>query len=237
MARPLQQGRVMRLFVIGVLLALAVALPGMLLAPPTVPAEDDCKVVDDFSRAAVGEFPAAWKPRKDAGREIYTVQDEGGKRFLRAVSHGQGIQAAREVQGWDLTAYPLLAWSWRPREFPKGADERQPSTNDSVLAVYMLVPHSRITGPKAVKYIWSEKVAVGTHLESNNGLTQVRVLRSGTGGRGEWQQEKVNVLEDYRKYFGAHEIPKPVGIAVLTDSDDTKSEAAGDYADFRVCRR
>jgi len=237
MARPLHYGQVMRHFVIGVLLVLAVALPGMLLAPPTVPAEDDCKLLEDFARTPVGEFPSAWKPRKDSGRDVYTVQEEGGKRFLRAVSRGLGVQAAREVQDWDLNTYPMLAWSWRPREFPKGADERQPSSNDSVLAVYMLVPHSRIAGPKAVKYIWSEKAPLGTHLESNNGLTQVRVLRSGTGGRGEWQHEKVNVLEDYRKYFDAREAPKPIGIAVLTDADDTKSSAAGYYAEFKICRK
>ena len=236
MAWPLHDGRVMRHIVIGALLVLTVALPGMLLAPPTVPAEDDCKVIDELSRATVGEFPAAWKPRKDSGKDVYTVQEEGGKRFLRAVSQGLGVQAAREVKEWDLTTYPMLAWSWRPQEFPKGSDERQSSTNDSVLAVYMLVPYSRVTGPKAVKYIWSEKVPVGTHLESNSGLTQVRVLRSGTDGRGEWQQQKVNVLEDYRKYFGAGETPKPAGIAILTDSDDTKSSAAGDYADFKICR-
>ena len=228
----------MRHFVIGGLLLLAVVLPGMLLAPPIVPADDDCKLIDDFARSPVGEFPSSsWKPRKDSARDVYTVQEEGGKRFLRAVSQGLGVQAAREVQSWDLATDPVLAWSWRPREFPKGADERQSGTNDSVLAVYMLVPYSRITGPKAVKYIWSEKVPVGTHLESNNGLTQVRVLRSGTAGRGEWQQEKVNVLEDYRKYFDTKETPKPIGIAVLTDADDTKSMAAGDYADFKICRK
>jgi hypothetical protein len=227
----------MRHLVIGVLLALAVALPGMLLAPTTVPAEDDCKVIEDFGRSPVGEFPAAWKARKESGREIYTVQEEGGKRFLRAIARGQGIQAAREIQGWDLNTYPMLAWSWRPREFPKGADERQASGNDSVLAVYMLVPYSRVAGPKAVKYVWSEKVPVDTRLTSNSGLTQVRVLRSGTEGRGEWRQEKVNVLEDYRKYFDAQEIPKPIGIAVLTDADDTKSSASGDYAEFKICRK
>jgi hypothetical protein len=237
MARPLHYGHVMRHFVIGVLLVLAVALPGMLLAPITVPAEDDCKVVEDFARTPVGEFPMEWKARKESGREVYTVQEEGGKRFLHALSRGKGIQAAREVQGWDLAAYPILAWSWRPREFPKGADERQSSGNDSVLAVYMLVPYSRVAGPKAVKYIWSEKVPAAAHLTSNNGLTQVRVLRSGTGGRGEWHQEKVNVLEDYRKYFDVRETPKPIGIAVLTDADETKSSAAGDYAEFKICRK
>lgn len=100
----------------------------------------------------------------------------------------------------------------------------------------MLVPYSRIAGPKAVKYIWSERVPVGIHLTSNMGLTQVRVLRSGTAGTDEWTEERVNVLEDYRKYFGDSEMPKPGGIAVLTDSDDTRSSAQGDYAKLRVCR-
>jgi DUF3047 family protein len=226
----------MRHFVIGVLLALAVALPLTFVAPPTVPAEGDCRTIEDFAHAQIGEFPSDWKARKETGKSVYSVQEEGGKRFLRAVSRKVGIQAAREVQGWDLTTYPILAWSWRPREFPKGADERDERGNDSVLAVYMLVPHSRVAGPKAVKYIWSEKVPAGTHLASNGGLTQVRVLRSGTEGRGEWRQEKVNVLEDYRRYFDAKEPPKPIGIAVLTDSDETKSSAAGDYADFKICR-
>jgi len=226
----------MRHFVIGVLLALAVALPLTFVAPPTVPAEGDCRPIEDFAHAQIGEFPSDWKARKETGKSVYSVQEEGGKRFLRAVSRKVGIQAAREVQSWDLTTYPILAWSWRPREFPKGADERDERSNDSVLAVYMLVPHSRVAGPKAVKYIWSEKVPAGTRLASNGGLTQVRVLRSGTEGRGEWRQEKVNVLEDYRRYFDAKEPPKPIGIAVLTDSDETKSSAAGDYADFKVCR-
>jgi hypothetical protein len=44
------------------------------------------------------------------------------------------------------------------------------------------------------------------------------------------------VLEDYKKLFKESETPKPAGIAVLTDSDDTKSSAAGDYANFRACR-
>ncbi len=216
----------------------AVAALALLVAAPTLrsfaqPA--DCITIANFATNAVGEFPSAWKARKDEGKQVYTVQAEGGLRFLRAVSRGLGIQAAKE-KAWDLAAHPVLAWSWRPREFPRGADERESATNDSAVAVYMLVPYSRIRGPKAVKYIWSEKVPVGTHLTSNTGLTQVRVLRSGTAGKGQWTDERVNVRDDYKKLFGESETPKPAGIAVLTDSDDTKSSAAGDYANFRACR-
>jgi Protein of unknown function (DUF3047) len=195
----------------------------------------DCVVIEDFAKANVGEFPPAWQVRKDAGKEAYRVQEEGGRRFLRGHAKGHGIQAAKQFE-WDLRAYPILTWSWRPRELPRGADE-QHGKNDSALAVYMLVDYSRVRGPRAVKYIWSEKVPVGTRLSSNNGLTQVRVLRSGADGMGQWVEVRVNVRDDYLQYFAGKEVPKPAGIAVLTDSDDTGSSAQGDYADFRACRQ
>jgi hypothetical protein len=199
------------------------------------PGAADCIVIDDLARSRIGEFPSGWEVRKEEGRRVYSVQEEGGLRFLRAASDGLGVQAARAHE-WDLEQYPVLAWSWRPRQFPAGADEQR-GKNDSALAVYMLVPHSRVAGPKAVKYIWSETVPVGTRLESNRGLTQVKVLRSGAEGLGRWVEERANVRDDYRALFKVSESPKPAGIAVLTDADDTGSRARGDYARFRVCRQ
>ena len=211
-------------------------LAGLCVSPVPASAEEpDCVVLDDFSRATVGQFPAGWQARRDAGKGVYQIAEEGALRFLRATAVGLGIQAARSHE-WDLTKYPVLMWSWRPRVFPRGGDERMAGTNDSVLAVYLLVPHSKILGPKAVKYIWSERVPEGTRLSSNMNLTQVRVLRSGPAAGTEWTDEGVNVLDDFMKYFGVTAPPKPAGIAVLTDSDDTRSRAEGDYANFRACR-
>jgi len=198
-------------------------------------AEGDCIDIETFATAKVGEFPPGWRVRKDAGLQVYSVQEEDGRRFVRADAKRQGIQAAKRYE-WDLNAYPILAWAWRPREFPSGAHERL-GKNDSVLAVYMLVEHSRIRGPKAVKYIWSEKVPVGMRLNSNHGLTQVRVIHSGTDEKGQWVEERVNVRDDYLKFFDEKELPKPAGIAVMTDADDTSSNAQGDYANIRACRR
>ena len=88
---------------------------------------------------------------------------------------------------------------------------------------------------KSVKYIWSEKVPKGTHIPQTHGNTQGVVLRTG-GGLGEWAEERVNVVEAYKRSFKTEDVPKPEGIAVLTDSDDTSSRARGDYAKVRVCR-
>jgi len=192
----------------------------------------ECVPLDDFSRGRPGEFPPEWKPRKESGRPAYSIREEGGRRFLRGVARRLGIQAGREVT-WDLEVYPILAWSWRPIEFPKDSDERKSTTNDSAVSVYAVFPTSPVS-VKSVKYTWSRVVPAGTHLMSSAGNTQVRVLRSGAQA-GQWVDERVNLREDYRKYFGGSEVPKPAGIAVLTDSDDTGSSAQGDYANFRAC--
>jgi len=204
------------------------------LAGATRAPAEDCVAITDFSTGKVGEFPPDWKPRKDSGRAVYSIKEEGGRRFLHAASQGQGVQAAKEF-AWDLNAYPILAWSWRPLVFPQGSDERKSSANDSVLSVYAVFPHTSWS-VKSVKYIWSAMVPVGTRLDSSKGLTQVRVLRSSAEDKEKWVDERVNVLDDYRAYFKTQDVPKPAGIAVLTDSDDTKSRAEGDYANFRVCK-
>jgi hypothetical protein len=207
-------------------------LAAVVLAAPA--GAEECVTVDNFSKGKVGEFPPGWKPRKDSGRDVYSIQEKDGLRFLHALAKGLGIQAARQHE-WDPKAYPILAWSWRPVEFPAGSDERQSKTNDSAVSVYAVFPHSPVS-VKSLKYIWSAVAPVGTRLTSSGGLTQVLVIRSGTEKKGAWTEERVNVLENYQKFFEEAETPKASGIAVLTDSDDTKSVAQGDYANFRVCK-
>src|SRR5260370_15946904 len=104
----------------------------------------ECVALDDFSRGAIGEFPPDWKPRKDAGRPVYSIQEEAGLRFLHAAATRLGIQAGREG-AWDLDVYPILAWSWRPIEFPGRSDERNSSTNESARSVYAVLPNSPLS--------------------------------------------------------------------------------------------
>jgi len=212
----------------------SIVVLAVLVAATSAPirAEEQCVVIEDFSKATVGQFPAGWKPRKDSAKEVYKVAADGAHKFLHADAKDLGVQAAKQLD-WNVTEYPVLAWAWRALEFPRGADERT-RKNDSAAAVYAVFPNNAWS-VKSVKYIWSEKVPKGTHIPQSSGNTQGLVLRTG-GTPGEWAEERVNVLEDYRRYFKTEDVPKPEGIAVLTDSDDTSSRARGDYAKFRVCR-
>ena len=206
-----------------------------LLAPPfavRAGGAEGCRAVADLARPPVGAFPEDWKPKEDRAREIYKVLEEGGLRFIRATAEGTGIQIGKEF-AWNLKASPVLAWKWRPQTFPRGADEREGGKNDSALGIYAVFPHSPVS-VKTVKYVWSASVPAGTTASASHGLTRMLVLRSGPPSGSAWTEESVDVARDYQRLFG--EAPRqPRGIALLTDADDTKSTATGDYADFRVC--
>src|SRR5437764_6471466 len=130
--------------------SLALILSTFLLLTVAGPlaAKSDCRTIEDFSTAKVGELPGDWKLRKDSGKEVYRTAEESGLRFLRATAKGLGVQVAKEYE-WDLGAYPMLVWSWRLLEFPKGGDARESTTTDSPLAVRMRVGYSSRGGRTA----------------------------------------------------------------------------------------
>jgi hypothetical protein len=186
-------------------------------------------VVIDYADAAVGEFPVGWKPRDEAARATYRVAVDAGLRFVRATAEGTGSQMGREV-AWDAAALPILTWHWRPRVFPPASDERDPGRNDSALGVYAVFGAQLHT--QGVKYVWSRAVPAGATLAT--GPTRVIVLRSGAPPDDGWVTETVHVRRDYERLYG--EPPaRARGVAVLTDADQTRSRAVGDYGPFRVC--
>jgi len=75
-------------------------------------------------------------------------------------------------------------------------------------------------------------VPVGTTLSTAR--TPAIVLRVGPATDGNWVTESVNVRRDYERLHGGAP-GRARGIAVLTDADQTRSRAVGDYGEFRVC--
>jgi hypothetical protein len=243
-------------------LSLGIAAIAAALAAPV--RAEQCIVLEDFSSSTLSSFPTGWQPREEAGRNVYVVVKEGDMLFVRAKatgprSAGNGIEADRPVK-WNIEEYPILRWQWRPRVFPRGANEHT-GKDDSALGVYIgfcppedlalcerslkgqLGLSDRIALPKlfltkgvgSLKYIWSEPLA--KEFEFDKGRKAVKVLESGVPtNRDQWVEERVNIASDYRRRFGVQKLLNPIGLSILTDADDTKSLAEGHYADFKLCR-
>jgi DUF3047 family protein len=248
---------------------LGCAIGAILAAWAVALSAEQCIILEDFSSSTPNQFPNGWKPREDAGRNVYVVMKEGDMLFVRgraagAKSAGNGSEADRPVK-WNIQEYPILRWQWRPRVFPHGADEYS-GKDDSALGVYIgfcppddlalcerslkgeiglsdRIAMSKFLFSKGVgslKYIWSERLAKGFEFDKQR--KAVKVIESGApANRDHWVQERIDVASEYRKRFKVQQLVNPVGISILTDSDDTQSEnpsnvAEGDYADFKLCR-
>lgn len=188
--------------------------------------------IDSFAKGAAGEFPKGWRTWPTQGgkaREVYKITDEGGNKFLAAHDDkDHSVQIFREF-GWDIQTHPVLAWRWRARTLPRGANETSGATNDSACGVYVIF--GKAAG-KGLKYVWSSALPVGATHTKQEGKMYFRVLESGAGSG--WRSHTVNVVADYTKFFGHAPEKNPVGIGILTDGNATHSPAACDYDDFAL---
>jgi hypothetical protein len=186
-----------------------------------------------FGNEEVGKFPSGWGSRDKVNMsKVYSVQSENGTIFLHADAPGLSVQIGYE-RGFALKEFPILRWRWRAVLFPQGSNERERSGNDSALGIYVVFSSFPV---RAIKYIWSDTLPEGSSFNSpySSGAKMI-VVRSGRTDIGAWVSQERNVLEDYRRLFGdAEKNPAPKGIAILTDADNTRSRAIGDYADIEV---
>jgi len=212
---------------------LILGIPALLQAEEHAAKSDQAQPLETFENYQPQAFPGQWKVRGDEekAQAIYKVMEENGNRFLHARADKQGIQIGLE-HSFQPKEFPLLRWRWRAGQLPPGGDERAEKTNDSAAAVYVVFDNRVM--PRAIKYVWSSTVPVGTRAKSPTyWRSKVVVLQSGPADTGKWKEETVNIYQDYKDLFDAE--PGAVqGIAVQTDSDTTASVAEADYDDFTL---
>lgn len=195
------------------------------LAPVAASAQEGTRPLATFENQTPGKPPEGWRARGGDIEDVYVIRQDGDRKYLHADAKGVSVQIGKELE-LDVRKLPMLSWQWRVLALPPG-DERTKERGDSAAGLYVVFGGWPI--PNTIKYVWSASLPPGTRTESPfAGQTKIVVLRSGMANAGQWVEERVNVLEDYRKFFG--EDPDPAkGIAILSDADNTKSRAMADY--------
>jgi len=200
---------------------------------------------------------AGWKhqPMSKLKRDtVYGVVKDGDRSaVLRATADRSASLYVAPLK--PATRPPLtLSWEWKTDALVAGADNRDKDREDAPLRVLVAFDGDVATLPDAeqkrfsrakslagrqppyavLMYIWTDQVPVGTVIPSAH-TSQVKMLAvaSGPGGLGSWQKVQRNLADDYRRAYGAE--PGPVlGIAVMTDTDNTGTKAVGEYAGIRI---
>jgi hypothetical protein len=207
--------------------------------------------LEDFESDETGQLPRHWFNRngtnkpwfyraEDQQKYKYKVLEESGNRFLRY----EGWEAKHlnlplaESEVIDLTKTPVLSWRWRAWRLPEGANEAHHSKNDAALSVYVVFD---LTGllrtPRSIRYTWSSSLPQGKVLSLAGGTQKLVVVESGQSQAGEWRTVSRNLLEDWQQQFGTECPRRPLAILILSDADNTRTWAKGDYDDFRLLTR
>lgn len=154
----------------------------------------------------------------------------------------------------DAAILPILRWRWRVSHAIAKGDEKTKAGDDYAARIYVTFRYdpSKVGAGTRIKYglakalygeypphaginyIWANRLPKGgsTPNPYTNRVMMVAV-RSGDGEAGQWIAEERNVVEDYRRLL--NEDPPPLaGLAIVTDTDNTGSQAEAWYADIEL---
>jgi len=202
-----------------------------------------------------GQQAAGWthQPLSKMKRDTaYTLEQEDGRTVLRAAAdRSASLYVAPLKQAVGLP--PNLSWRWKADALVPGADNRDKKREDAPLRVIVAYDGDQSTLLEAeqqrfkrarklfgrelpyavLMYIWSEQVPVETVIPSaHTSQVKMLVVASGPAGVGSWQSVRRNIAEDYQRAYGAAP-GRVLGVAVMTDTDNTGTMAVGRYADIR----
>ena len=216
---------------------------------------DEQLPVGTFSLAQPGKaFPPGWEPltfEKIPAHTQYDLVKDGDQVVVKAVSHQSSSGITREIT-IDPQDYPLVQWRWKVENVLKNGDVTQKSGDDYPARLYITFEYDAskvgffekakyetakfIYGQYppigAINYIWESKSPIGT-MAPNPYTDRVNmiVIESGKTRLNEWITEERNVYEDYMKAFGENP-PKISGVAIMTDTDNTKESAVAYFGDI-----
>ena len=188
-------------------------------------------VIDDWKSQKLGArgVPEGWLGGQNWGLPQYdmTIEENEGHRVLHLRSKIESSVIRKDIRGKvNLKETPILVWSWKAVTLPKNGDCRKKSADDQAAQLYVVWPRF----PEAVRsqiigYIWDTTAPAGSIVKSEKTSTVTYVvMRSGPADLGKWITEWRNVVEDYKKIYGA-EPDSPGYISIAIDSDDTTSFA------------
>jgi hypothetical protein len=176
-----------------------------------------------------------WTERSFKGHTSYSCVQEDGKSVLMAVAVKSASSLYKKLKV-NATDVPVIKWSWKIKQALPVDNPYRKDVDDFAGRVMVIFPGTFFWQYRAIVYVWSDKLPVGTVRPSAFGKNiVVIVVESGNQHAGEWRYEQRKYLEDYRNYFHTPP-PNILGVAVMTDADNTISEATAWYGDIFLIR-
>ena len=230
---------------------------GQALNVDQLPAQED---LPKFSAETARDgTPSGWNFYRIAPfkkNTVYRLESYQGKTVLSANSKTSASGLAVKLRPRQANNL-WLQWEWKAINPIVNADNADRYADDAPLRILVAFDGNKSKLPLKEKmtfemanlisgqempyatlmYIWSGKSPIDTII-TNAHTTRIKmiVVDSGWDNLGQWHTHQRDLAADYKRAYG--EVPgQVIGIALLTDTDNTKSETRAFYGDIELIRK
>ena len=202
-------------------------------------------------------LPEGWKPlifKKILKPTVYELVRDGQTVVVKATSEASASGLTKAVS-IDPNVFPVVRWRWKVENLLTHSDVSRKNGDDYPARLYITFAYDSDKvglGRKlrfkagqalfgdipigALNYIWDTRAPAGAIIENAyTDFARMIVVESGPQKVGMWVDEERNIYEDYKKAFG-EEPPMINGVAIMSDTDNTKERAIAYYGDIRFVR-
>lgn len=199
-----------------------------------------------------------WRPyyfTKITQHSLYTIERAGDLHYLRAESNASASAIVYQ-DALTVYEYPGIRWRWKVSNVYQKGDVLTKAGDDYPIRVYILFEYDpdkagtfermkyglwkKIYGEypphSSLNYVWASKASDRAIVTSPyTERSKMVLLRQGNRDVGTWQDEQVNIVDDYQKAFGVKPPPR-AKIAIMNDSDNTGERSVSYVSYIEVFR-
>ena len=160
----------------------------------------------------------------------YSIIVENGESYLKAEAEGQASGLGREIKV-DLNKTPFLNITWKVQQGIPGIKENSKKGHDFAARVSVIKEIGSLPWQKkAMNYVYSSNEKTNSHWTGPYRKQIIDYVASSLVDSKEnsWVTVKLNVKEHFKNFLDL-DLGEIDGVAIMTDTDNTKQKAVSYY--------
>ena len=171
----------------------------------------------------------ALKVRKIKGKTTYTLGFNENGNYIRAEAEGKASGLGKELK-INLLKTPFINITWKVEKDLPGIIENSKKGHDYAARVFVVKKTGATAlSNRAINYVFSSNNSVGNNWPSPYTKKSIDYVLSTTKEHhDQWITVKANVREHFKKLHDL-DVSELTGVAIMTDTDNSKLKAISYY--------
>ena len=169
------------------------------------------------------------KVRKIKGKTTYTLGFNENGNYIRAEAEGKASGLGKELK-INLLKTPFINITWKVEKDLPGIIENSKKGHDYAARVFVVKKTGATAlSNRAINYVFSSNNSVGNNWPSPYTKKSIDYVLSTTKEHhNQWIVVKANVREHFKKFHDL-DVKELTGVAIMTDTDNSKLKAISYY--------